>query len=60
MPAAPAATVAPMRKRAFKVILVEGLVAQAKAYNRKLSSTMEELLTTCAAQQQQARLTRQQ
>ena len=48
------------RKRAVNLTLNEGLVVQAKTYTSNLSATMEELLTAYVAQQQQARLTRQQ
>ncbi len=49
-----------VRKRAVNLTLNEGLVAQAKTYTSNLSATMEELLTAYVAQQQQARLARQQ
>jgi antitoxin CcdA len=49
-----------VRKRAVNLTLNEGLVARAKTYTSNLSATMEELLTAYVAQQQQARLTRQQ
>lgn len=51
---------APVRKRAVNLTLNEGLVAQAKTYTSNLSATMEELLAAYVAQQQQARLSRQQ
>lgn len=60
MPTAAPTTVAATRKRAVNLTLSEGLVAQAKAYTSNLSATMEALLTDYVAQQQQARLTRQQ
>jgi post-segregation antitoxin (ccd killing protein) len=60
MPIAPGATATSMRKRAVNLTLSEGLVAQAKTYTRNLSATMEELLATYVAQQQQARRLRQQ
>ena len=60
MPTASAATGATMRKRAVNLTLNEGLVAQAKIYTGNLSATMEDLLATYVAQQQQTRLTRQQ
>lgn len=60
MPATLTTTSTSVRKRAVNLTLNEGLVAQAKAYTSNLSATMEDLLTTYVAQQQQARLTRQQ
>ena len=60
MPAAPTVTGTAMRKRAVNLTLNEGLVAQAKTYTSNLSATMEDLLATYVAQQQQTRLTRQQ
>ena len=47
------------RKRAVNLTLNEALVAQAKTYTSNLSATMEELLASYVAQQQSARLTRQ-
>ena len=49
-----------VRKRTVKLILNEGLVAQANTYASNLSVTKEELLAAYLAQQQQAWLTRQQ
>lgn len=60
MPATLTTTSTCVRKRAVNLTLNEGLVAQAKTYTSNLSATMEELLTAYVAQQQQARLTRQQ
>lgn len=60
MPATSTATGAALRKRAVNLTLNEGLVAQAKTYTSNLSATMEELLTVYVAQQQKARLNRQQ
>jgi antitoxin CcdA len=60
MPTASTATGTTLRKRAVNLTLNEGLVAQAKTYTSNLSATMEELLATYVAQQQQTRLTRQQ
>ena len=60
MPTAPTVTGTAMRKRAVNLTLNEGLVAQAKTYTSNLSATMEDLLATYVAQQQQTRLTRQQ
>jgi antitoxin CcdA len=60
MPIASSAAVTATRKRAVKLTLNEGLVAQAKIYTSNLSATMEELLATYVAQQRQIRLTRQQ
>jgi post-segregation antitoxin (ccd killing protein) len=48
------------RKRAVNLTLNEALVAEAKAYTTNLSATMEELLAAYVAQQQQARMSRQQ
>jgi antitoxin CcdA len=56
----PLAAASSTRKRAVNLTLNEGLVAQAKAYTSNLSATMEELLTAYVAEQQHARLTRQQ
>lgn len=56
----PAASTVTIRKRAVNLTLSEGLVAQAKTYTSNLSATMEELLVAYVAQQQQARLSRQQ
>ena len=60
MPTAPTVTGNTVRKRAVNLTLNEGLVAQAKTYTSNLSATMEDLLATYVAQQQQTRLTRQQ
>ena len=60
MPTASIAAGATLRKRAVNLTLNEGLVAQAKTYTSNLSATMEDLLATYVAQQQQTRLTRQQ
>lgn len=60
MPSASTVTGTTMRKRAVNLTLNEGLVAQAKTYTSNLSATVEELLTAYVAQQQQARLSRQQ
>jgi antitoxin CcdA len=60
MPIASSAAVTATRKRAVNLTLNEGLVAQAKTDTSNLSATMEVLLTTYVAQQQQTRLTRQQ
>lgn len=48
------------KKRAVNLTLNEALVAQAKTYTGNLSATMEALLADYVAQQQQARLSRQQ
>ena len=60
MATAPTVTGTALRKRAVNLTLNEGLVAQAKTYTSNLSATMEDLLATYVAQQQQTRLTRQQ
>ena len=56
MQSSPSAT----RKRAVNLTLNEALVAEAKNYTTNLSATIEELLTSYVAQQQQARMSRQQ
>jgi antitoxin CcdA len=48
------------KKRAVNLTLNVELVAQAKRFTGNLSATMETLLTDYVAQQQQARLSRQQ
>jgi antitoxin CcdA len=48
------------KKRAVNLTLSEGLVAEAKTFTGNLSATMEALLADYVAQQQQARLSRQQ
>jgi antitoxin CcdA len=48
------------KKRAVNLTLNVDLVAQAKTYTGNLSATMETLLADYVAQQQQARLSRQQ
>lgn len=48
------------RKRAVNLTLNEALVAEARTYTTNLSATLETLLTDYVAQQQQARVTRQQ
>ena len=48
------------KKRAVNLTLNVDLVAQAKAFTGNLSATMETLLADYVAQQQQARLSRQQ
>jgi antitoxin CcdA len=60
MPPASIAAGATLRKRAVNLTLNEGLVAQANTYTSNLSATVEDLLTTYVAHQQQTRLTRQQ
>jgi antitoxin CcdA len=54
MPITASATPASARKRAVKLTLNEGLVAQARTYTSKLSATKEELLADYVARQQQA------
>jgi len=48
------------KKRAVNLTLNEALVKQAKTFTGNLSATMETLLADYVAQQQQARLSRQQ
>ena len=48
------------KKRAVNLTLNVDLVTQAKAFTGNLSATMETLLADYVAQQQQARLSRQQ
>ena len=48
------------KKRAVNLTLNEALVAQAKTFTGNLSSTVETLLVDYVAQQQLARLSRQQ
>lgn len=48
------------KKRAVNLTLNVDLVAQAKTFTGNLSATMEALLADYVAQQQQARLSRQQ
>ena len=48
------------KKRAVNLTLNVDLVTQAKAFTGNLSATMEALLADYVAQQQQARLSRQQ
>ena len=48
------------KKRAVNLTLNEALVTQAKTFTSNLSSTVETLLIDYVAQQQQARLSRQQ
>ena len=48
------------KKRAVNLTLNEALVTQAKEFTGNLSSTVETLLIDYVAQQQQARLSRQQ
>jgi antitoxin CcdA len=60
MSAIPLAATGSTRKRAVNLTLNEGLVAQAKTYTSNLSATMDDLLSANVAEQQQARLTRQQ
>ena len=48
------------KKRAVNLTLNDALVTQAKAFTGNLSATMEGLLADYVAQQQQARLSRQQ
>ena len=48
------------KKRAVNLTLNEALVTQAKKFTGNLSSTVETLLNDYVAQQQQARLSRQQ
>ena len=48
------------KKRAVNLTLSVDLVTQAKAFTGNLSATMETLLADYVAQQQQARLSRQQ
>ena len=52
--------VSSQKKRAVNLTLNEALVAQAKTFTGNLSATMETLLADYVAQQQQARLSRQQ
>ena len=47
------------RKRPVNLTLSEGLVAQAKTYTDNLSATMDTLLASYVASEQQARLNRQ-
>lgn len=47
------------RKRPVNLTLSEGLVAQAKTYTDNLSATMDALLASYVAGEQQARLNRQ-
>ena len=49
-----------LKKRAVNLTLNGDLVEQAKTFNGNLSATMETLLADYVAQQQQARLSRQQ
>jgi antitoxin CcdA len=51
---------APERKRPVNVTLSESLVAEAKAHTSNLSATIESLLCTFVAEQQQLRASRQQ
>ena len=48
------------KKRAVNLTLNEALITQAKKFTGNLSSTVETLLIEYVAQQQQARLSRQQ
>ena len=48
------------KKRAVNLTLNEALITQAKKFTGNLSSTVETLLNDYVAQQQQARLSRQQ
>ena len=53
-------TATTQKKRAVNLTLNVDLVAQAKTFTGNLSATMEALLADYVAQQQQARLSRQQ
>ena len=60
MPATVDESTTAQKKRAVNLTLNEALVTQAKKFTGNLSSTVETLLNDYVAQQQQARLSRQQ